>query len=196
MNHSRSDVDGIHAKPNSPFLAYRTRSKIRKHKKQKNMKSNNDTIRRVHFVSVETREYPMTLGVNPATRIGVPVCLSWEYRQLLNKSFQEDKSRYQSQSYHQRSKSPHSFYLNYYQRKEILERAGFNPEELKRAETSIRWDRSKRKLSEYQSFPSLWIKAWKVQYGGWKAKSFVKKYRKENGLKGRKKKRPEQSKTI
>lgn len=154
------------------------------------MNSNDNTHRRVRFVSVETREYPMTLGVNPATTIGVPVCLSWEYQQLPNKPFDDTKSKHRTRYHHQRNKDPRSFYLNYYQRKEILERAGFKSAELKNAETSIRWDRSKRKISEYESFPVLWVKAWKVQYGRWKAKSFVRKYRRENGLKNMKKKRP------
>ena len=197
MNQCRSDVnvDAI----NSSLIAQDRKPENTKSKK--NMNNTHDANRRVHFVSVETREYPMTLGVNPATSIGAPVCLSWEYLQLPNESFKDKKSRNQSQHYPQKNKNPHSFYLNYYQRKEILERAGFKSQELKRAETSIRWDQGKRKLSEYQSFPALFVKALKVQYGGWKAKSFVRKYRKENGLKGRKKRKPnvirkEQSKKI
>ncbi len=150
----------------------------------------NNPYRRVRFVSVETREYPMTLGVNPATTIGVPVCLSWEYQQLPIKTFDDNESKYQARHHHQRNKSARAFYLNYYQRKEILERAGFKAAELKHAERSIRWERSKRKISGYQSFPVLWVKAWKVQYGRWKAKSFVRKYRNENGLQNMKKKRP------
>ena len=149
---------------------------------------NEDDDKRVRFGSVETRAYPMILGVNPAAKIGAPVCLSWEYQELPGKSIGGDTEQPKTRS-HQKNKSPREFYLNYYQRVSILETAGFSQAEINKAEKSAKWDHTKRKLSEYESFPFLWIKSWKVQFARGKSRRFVKKYRNEHGLKGLKKKK-------
>eukprot|EP00531_Pseudo-nitzschia_arenysensis_P012200 CAMPEP_0116132434 /NCGR_PEP_ID=MMETSP0329-20121206/9544_1 /TAXON_ID=697910 /ORGANISM="Pseudo-nitzschia arenysensis, Strain B593" /LENGTH=153 /DNA_ID=CAMNT_0003626945 /DNA_START=122 /DNA_END=583 /DNA_ORIENTATION=- len=146
------------------------------------MAKNNDgdsNGRRVKFSSVQTREYPMTIGANPAVKIGCPICLSWEYYELPEKPLPDKK----------RNKKPREFYLNYYQRVAIAERAGFSKEDAEKAEKKANWGRTKRKLSFYQCYPYIYVQKFRNQYARGVTKRFIKKYRKEHGLKGGKKRR-------
>ena len=136
--------------------------------------------KRVRFASVEIREYPMTLGTNPATSIGAPVCLDWEYIEVPAKSLDEHTNRPRRRR--GGGGSPRDFYLNYYQRVAILDKAGFSKEDIRTAERSVRWDQRRRKWSQRRSYLVLYFKAWRVQFAHYKARRFVRRYRKEHGL--------------
>ena len=87
---------------------------------------------RVRFGTVEIREYPMTLGANPATQIGAPVCLEWEHITVRTAALEDEdeenqRRREDRQRGRQRRPATFYFYLNYYQRRAILEREGRDP---------------------------------------------------------------------
>ena len=43
----------------------------------------------VSFGDVTIREYDMILGANPATSIGAPVCIGWEYHDQTSQPIEE-----------------------------------------------------------------------------------------------------------
>jgi len=148
----------------------------------------------VRFGTVAVREHYMTMGgKSPATRIGAPVALDWEYHQCPEITLEEFEDRASDRRKQQKrsseNRSPSEFYLNYYQRQKILARAGFAREEHDAAEKKARRERMLRKLSEYESFPFLFAKSFRVGRGRRKSKRFVEKYRKEHGLSGQKRPR-------
>eukprot|EP00536_Pseudo-nitzschia_multiseries_P010158 jgi/Psemu1/202560/e_gw1.302.10.1 len=140
----------------------------------------------VHFGFLRIREYGMTMGTNPATSIGAPVCLTWDYTELpdvpINDDDEEDddddddKLPRKHKQKKNKSKSPREFYLNYYRRAEILENAGFSKTEFDKQEKRIRWDRWKRTISLYQSTPILWLKGFKVTRARRKCRRVVQQY--------------------
>ena len=143
----------------------------------------------VRFGTVTVRNYGMTLGTNPATSIGSPVCLEWEYEQLQTRisidEYETTKNFGRIQIKNLRTgkiknRSPKEFYLNYYKRRGILERAGFTEKDFTSIERKIKYERLQRKISLYQSFPLLYIKSWKIASAQRKSKNFVRKYRKEH----------------
>jgi len=149
----------------------------------------------VRFGTVTVRNYGMTLGTNPATSIGSPVCLEWEYEQLRTISIDEYEttknfSRIQITNLRTgkiKNRSPREFYLSYYKRRGILERAGFTKKDLTSIERKIKYERLQRKITLYQSFPLLYIQSWKIASAQRKSKTFVRKYRKEHHSKPTKK---------
>ena len=143
----------------------------------------------VRFGTVTVRNYGMTLGTNPATSIGSPICLEWEYEQLQTRisidEYETTKNFGRIQIKNLRTgkiknRSPKEFYLNYYKRRGILERAGFTEKDFTSIERKIKYERLQRKISLYQSFPLLYIKSWKIASAQRKSKKFVRKYRKEH----------------
>ena len=142
----------------------------------------------VRFGTVTVRNYGMTLGTNPATSIGSPVCLEWEYEQLqsvLIDDYETTKNFGRIQIKNLRTgkiknRSPKEFYLNYYKRRGILERAGFTEQDFISMERQIKYERLQRKITLYRSFPVLYLKSWKIASAQRKSKQFVRNYRKEH----------------
>ena len=137
----------------------------------------------VRFGTVTVRNYGMTLGTNPATSIGSPVCLEWDYEQLqtiLIDVYETTKNFGRIVQIQNKNRSPREFYLNYYKRRGILERAGFTEHDFTSMERQIKYERLQRKITLYQSFPILYLKSWKIASAQRKSKNFVRKYRKEH----------------
>jgi hypothetical protein len=162
-------------------------------KDKSNSKNNNKNKNKnsVRFGTVTVRNYGMTLGTNPATSIGSPVCLEWEYEQLTTRLIDEYETtkifgKIQIKNLNTgkiKNRSPREFYLSYYKRRGILERAGFTQKDFTAIERKIKYERLQRKMSLYQSFPLLYAKSWKVQIARRKSKKFVRQYRIEHHTK-------------
>ena len=105
----------------------------------------------VSFGEVRIRSYPMILGNNPATKIGAPVCIDWEFSEECAFNIEDfEKSRKGK-----RRRNPHHFYLSYYRRIDILESAGYSKKELKKAERQVQLIQTYRNFHYYWSFPIL-----------------------------------------
>ncbi|OEU23571.1 hypothetical protein FRACYDRAFT_267560 [Fragilariopsis cylindrus CCMP1102] len=103
----------------------------------------------VRFGTVTVRNYGMTLGTNPATSIGSPVCLEWDYEQLqtiliddyeTTKNFGRIVQIQNLKTGKVKNRSPREFYLNYYKRRGILERAGFTDKDFTSMERQIKYE--------------------------------------------------------
>lgn len=135
---------------------------------------------RVRFGTVAVHEFGMTLGSNPATSLGPTLRLETDCQ--LHKPVVSVDEYERTKKYGRVRpiwKGPRGFYLSYYARQGILKRAGFAPAEIEKAERRVKLDRLKRKVSQYQSFPILYVKSIKVQMARRTTKRFVKLYRKE-----------------
>lgn len=104
--------------PSVPFKIEHTETT----RKQKN--------RQVGFDHVQIRSYSMTIGDNPACRVGAPVSLDWQYEELPVLTLDHFES---ARAITRKNKIRH-LYLNYYQRKKILLESGYSQDELKQAE--------------------------------------------------------------
>jgi hypothetical protein len=171
----------------------------------KDNKSANKNRTGVTFGTVTVRNYGMILGTNPATSIGSPVCLEWEYHYQDNKTKTKTDNNNNNNSNNNntisisvdeyeisknfgriqiklsngkiKNRSPKEFYLSYYKRRGILERAGYTQNDFTTVERQIKYERFRRKISVYQSFPLLYMKSWKITNARRKCHKFVRKYR-------------------
>jgi hypothetical protein len=151
--------------------------------KNKDNSKNKNNKNCVRFGTVTVRNYGMTLGTNPATSIGSPVCLEWDYEQLqpvVIDDYEITKNFGRIVQIENKNRSPREFYLNYYKRRGILERAGFTDKDFTSMERKIKYERLQRKITLYQSFPVLYPKSWKIASAQRKSKQFVRNYRKEH----------------
>jgi hypothetical protein len=86
--------------------------------------------RQVVFAHVQIRSYYMTIGDNPACRVGAPVSLDWQYEELPVLTL----DHFESARAITRKSSLRNLILDYYQRKEMLLDSGYSQDELKQAE--------------------------------------------------------------
>mmetsp|Transcript_11376 Transcript_11376/g.17605 ORF Transcript_11376/g.17605 Transcript_11376/m.17605 type:complete len:919 (-) Transcript_11376:104-2860(-) len=98
---------------------------------------------RVAFSSVEIREYGITLGDNPCCSNGPPITLDWDY--TAHES--ADLDLYECTRAPRRRRQ--SMILTYYQRRDVLWRAGHTLEELEEASRETEKIRKQRLITMY-----------------------------------------------
>ena len=175
------EVEAVEEEDDDDGLPDEMNSSGKSTKNKDNSKNKNKNC--VRFGTVTVRNYGMTLGTNPATSIGSPVCLEWDYEQLqsvLIDDYETTKNFGRIVQIANKNRSPREFYLNYYKRRGILERAGFTEQDFTSMERQIKYERLQRKITLYQSFPVLYLKSWKIASAQRKTKTFVRNYRKEH----------------
>lgn len=98
----------------------------------------------VSFHQVEIRRYPMIVGDNPSSELGLPVCLDWKYDALPPL----DLDDYEETRSKQRRKNLRHLVLSYYRRQQILERV-HPPEVLHQAAKEVSKSRWQRQITRF-----------------------------------------------
>ena len=129
----------------------------------------------VSFGDVTIHYHDMILGANPATTLGAPVCLDWEYRE----EEQLPVDDYEQSRQGKRRTKQHYLYLSYYRRQEILEHAGYSQKEFKQAERQVSRIHWSRKFHYYWSFPVLVQKNVTGSFARRRNRRVIRQYRKD-----------------
>ena len=129
----------------------------------------------VSFGDVTIRNYPIILGANPATSLGAPVCIDWEYTEQEPLPVDD----YENSRKGKRRTKQHYMYLSYYRRQEILHNAGYTDKEFKQAERQVSRIHWSRKFHYYWSFPVLVQKNVTGSFARRRNRRVIRKYRNE-----------------
>jgi hypothetical protein len=122
-----SDTEHNVSKPvdNLPTIASPQKSQTRCSAMKRSGSSRPTVTREVSFKNVVVRGYCMTLGDNPSCSYGPPVCLDWKYEDMGIVTLE------QYETHRGKRRCLRQMVLSYYQRVEILEKAGHTQNEIK-----------------------------------------------------------------
>jgi hypothetical protein len=130
--------------------------------------------RHVMFGKIYLRTYAMTIGSNPSVSIGAPVTMEWEYTECPPVSVDS----YEKKRIHHRQQPLGTFHLSYYQRRDLLTRAGFTERQVKDAEREAQQIQFQRKMSYCLCYHKVFVDRIHFTIGQRKVRQYLKRYNK------------------
>mmetsp|Transcript_32482 Transcript_32482/g.68311 ORF Transcript_32482/g.68311 Transcript_32482/m.68311 type:complete len:289 (-) Transcript_32482:195-1061(-) len=111
--------------------------------------------RKVHFGTVEVRDYDMILGDHPCCRYGPPLTLDWDYLEYEPLDVNEYEFR------HPPRRNVREMGINYYFRERLLSNAGFTKLDFKLSKKEVNRVKLNRKLTQQivAHYPLLKVEA-------------------------------------
>jgi len=111
--------------------------------------------RKVHFGTVEVRDYDMILGDHPCCRYGPPLTLDWDYLEY------EPLDVNEYEFHHPPRRNVREMVLNYYLRKKLLSNAGYTKLDFKLSKKEVNRVKLNRKLTQQivAHYPLLKVEA-------------------------------------
>lgn len=127
--------------------------------------------RRISFGTIQIREHAQTIGDNPACSYGTPVSLDWDHEDMEALKLDD----YESHRSRQRTKE--EFYMNHYERRDLLKLNGYSVDEIKEAKKKVAKLRSKRERTKFlqMNYPQLVVVEDVIESGLRKVKRSISK---------------------
>lgn len=108
--------------------------------------------KRISFGTIQIREHGVTIGDNPSCSYGTPVSLDWEHQDLEELKVEEYESFRTS-----RQRTKKEFYMNHFQRNNLLKLNGYSTNEIKQSKDLVRKFRNQRERTKFLAlnYPKL-----------------------------------------
>ena len=132
--------------------------------------------KRISFGTIQIREHAQTIGDNPSCTYGTPVQLDWDHRDL------EELNVDEYESFRPRQRTKDEFYMNHFQRSNLLKWNGFSTNEIKDSKKEVAKHRSKRERTKFLqlNYPQISMVEDAIESGFRKVKRSISKSKLNN----------------
>jgi hypothetical protein len=127
--------------------------------------------KRISFGTIKIREHAQTLGDNPSCSYGTPIQLDWHHEDLAELKVDE------YESYRLRPRTKEEFYMNHFQRANLLKLNGYSTNEIKDSKKHTSKMRGQREFTKFvvMNYPQLATVEAAIESGVRKVKRTISK---------------------